>query len=339
MAGIKSTTRRSRAGRNTSFRLVMMAAAAALALALVAYGALINDETETENSEKEPLVVNSPSALPDLPLHPNAALTLDKNTSLDKDLVFDDGKHHVQVHITKGGVTLDCKGHSITGKAPVGILFRDISDVTIRNCNLKGTFTGILGTNIENVSIKGGSLDVDMNALHFFNAVNLSVSGVKMNSHGSPPKGYMAEIKKSRKVTVADCEAVDFDQGVLLYGTHDFNVSKNKISRIMETGIGTFHMPGVGGCGNGTISKNDVSQTLMGLEIHTGSKNIRIVGNKIAGNKVGYRIDDEHGTDRFVPVENIQFDSNKIFSNGTPYLVFVKDVSQIKGVKIENPLQ
>ncbi len=288
------------------------------------------DEPEEEISpEQAPQRALSPSALPDIPSFPNVGMVIESNTILKRDYNFDNRDLHVLVEIAGSEVTLDCQGHGISGAAPFGIRIGNQSNIKIKNCHINGVFVGINGWGLNNLSVIGGSFLVDMNGAHIFNSANIVFKNVIMKSSGMPALGYAIEFIGTKNTAVKKCDMENFDQGILLYSSDEFNVENNRIRYIVETGIGTFKTNDGKTTGNGRISGNKMEYTLMGLEIHTGSHNILIEKNRVADSFIAVKMDDEYGSDRFAPLSNVIFKDNEYVGNNHIYDANVQNTETI----------
>lgn len=279
-----------------------------------------------------PIVVNSPSAMPDLSPEPSVGLVVRTNIALEKDYFFEDDKHEILVSIRSNNVVLDCQGHMISGKAKYALEGHSVRDVTIKNCNFSGPFQGATFWDIERITIRDSVFVSQMNGLHIIDAAGFEVVNSQMTPKQIPSKGYAIEIKRSMEARFEKNKIEGFDQGILLYDTSLFKAIGNQISNITETGIGTFQMAPDRYVHHGLIEKNDIRKCLMGLEIHTGSHDIDIRDNVLANNGMAVRMDDEHGTPRFGRVYNIHFLRNRFFGNKDQNEYVLKDLSTITGI-------
>ena len=288
-----------------------------------------DDDPLEKDGSVTPKFIDAPSALPQIPYPPKVGLEISSDTVLDKDYHFDHGDYHILAKITASNVTLDCKGHTLSGKAPFGLEIQNISDVTIKNCRIKGVFHGFNVGEVKGLLIKGGGVIAEMNGMHVINSTDMTIENLEIKSYSTPPKGYGIEVKSTTNLLVKNCRIENFDQGLLLYDTTTFLIKENTISNIIETGIGTFQM-GIGKpTGLGAITNNDISNTLMGLEIHTGSFNIILERNRVTKSNFGIKMDDEYGTDRYSPVFNILYLENDFSQNSQFSAIDIYDKSTI----------
>lgn len=276
-----------------------------------------------------PPPVNEAAAMPELPDHPTAGLTVLTDTTLQEDHDFEGGDYDVLVKISASDVTLDCGGFRISGATSYGLLVENVSNVTVQNCHFEGPFQGLLADNAEKLTVFNSSFTVHTNGMHAFHADKLFLDSTSFLPKPAPSKGFAVEIKDARGVTVRKNRLSGFDQGLLLYGIDGFEARDNQIDQITETGIGTFQMDKERITQKGTIEGNTIRGCMMGLEIHAGSREIRIEGNDVTDCTMAVRLDDGYDTPSFNPIKDIRFAGNTFVDNRDANEILVTDKKEI----------
>ena len=291
--------------------------------ALFLFGVLDGKKPDPGADSEIPLVSIEPPAVPRI------GLKITESLVLDRDLEFSDRSLDRLLVIEGDGVTLDCRGCRIAGKARRGIFLKDASNVTIRDCVVEGPSEGLFGNEVKQVKILGGRFRVEKDGIRLLKSDGVIIEGVELRSSGIEKMGMAVEIIESTDVKVRRCRIRDFGQGVLLVATRDFTVKENDIRNIIETGIGTFQDQLHVSARDGRILGNTIEHASMGLEIDAGSHDIKIERNTIRFCEIWLRMSDARGTRLFNPVFDIFFVDNIIDQERDPFEVDVRDPSRI----------
>jgi hypothetical protein len=256
-----------------------------------------------------------------------STILLSGNAVLATDIRFSGDVRDAFFDIIAGNTEIDCRGHSIIGTAREGISAQWKSGIHIRDCVIEGVDYGLAMKNISGLKIEKCRVRARRAGIQVINSTGIELTEIE----AGPLSGVFRDSSgfnflKSSRIQVRRCIVRDMPQGILFYGSSDFEVSENRIERMYETGIGTFHDADFTGCDNGRIVGNVVEQALYGVEIFAGSSDILVKGNTFTRCAMGVRVNDNRSVERILPVKNIRLAGNTLIGG-----------SQMVNLTIENP--
>ena len=229
-------------------------------------------------------------------------LVITSDTTLTED-------HDGDVVVDADGVTLDCGGHAISGydsDEGFGVLLRDVTAVTVKNCNVFGDVVGILiedshdNTIKNNVAIGGddsayridsgtgntlmGNLARDSGSHGFelaYSSHNTLLGNTSVNNDDKSPNGAGFAINDfSHSNVLRSNQATENDSGLLLTTyVSDNDVIGNAFSgNVTGVVINSFST------GNTLIKNQVTSNTWLGLHAYFFAPDNLLVGNTICDN-------------------------------------------------------
>lgn len=237
--------------------------------------------------------------------------TITKDTKLTTNLT-----HCTSTGITIGAnnITLDCKGHTITGtneQSSAGINISSQTGVIIKNCKVTGFASGFFGNsngllikNEANLNVVGFDFLGDNNILQNNAANNNNGEGIFISGNNNLLQGNTLNNNDGRGITVG---------GVSSNNT----ITGNTVSNNGLDGIFLAGQPGEPTEGN-VLSSNTVSNNGLAGILVEGSSDNTIINNTASNNFIGFEIIAFDGISPF-PSSNNTLIKNKAFSNGADF--------------------
>lgn len=200
------------------------------------------------------------------------------------------GHHQGSIVIVEDGIALDCAGRAVIGSAGrgVGISVQALTEVTIRNCEVRGFDTGIELSNASDVELESNT------------ATGNKVGFMMVNSNGSrlidnsaienTANGIL--LVRSERNSLVNNTVEGGHQGILLNSADNNILQGNQVTGATDWfGFGFIN----GAQGNRMIS-NRAEDSGSGFAISGAYRNT-FSGNVAVDNAVGFNVLDEFGTE------------------------------------------
>lgn len=218
--------------------------------------------------------------------------------------------------VERDNIIIDGDGYTIQGsESGNGVYWSGISNVTVKNTNIKGFFYGIsVGLNSFDNSISGNNITDNGFGISLYSSSNTSISGntftddglaifysyqnfVEGNTVNGKPLVYLESISDhsvsdAGQVILVNCDSIRVEglnlskasHGVQLLSTTNSIIARNNIAN-NEYGIR------LDSSSNNSVSGNSIANNGVGIDLGPSSNNNRISGNNItANNEYGIRL-------------------------------------------------
>ncbi len=215
------------------------------------------------------------------------------------------------IRINDSNITLDCNGHTIegdyTGGEGYGIFFAGKQGVTVKNCIIKGFFTGVYSYSNNYSEFSDNSVSDNQNLGIWLNHSNNN-NLFNNTTHNNEEIGFFLD--DSNNNTISENTSYDeIETGISLEDSFGNELTGNNINNIG----GIFYQYGVAillkGSNNNIISDNNLSNNgYSGLSLFESSNN-QVNNNEIFGNDL-YGIELAYANTKYNTLWNNNFSDN-----------------------------
>jgi parallel beta-helix repeat protein len=212
-------------------------------------------------------------------------------------------------------VTLDCDQHQVLGPGggQVDLIKAEGFDrLTVRDCVLRGGFSGVNIVSGADITITGNDLGgVRLIGVAVHELDGFQIAGNTLANDGAYQNGI--DVYSSTNGEIAGNTVTDFAMGGIQFlGSNNCEAHDNVIARIADTGFGFFYDPETDQVTHTIeVYDNEVSAcgTVGGAEVEHGSYGITLRGNFFHDSAAGVNV---YGTER---IDGLVIQDNRIEDN------------------------
>lgn len=262
--------------------------------------------------------------------------TITTNTTLTKNITHCSAFFGSALTIGASNITLNCKGHTISGtnaNASVGLFLNSVTGVIVQNCKITGFASGFTLLHSDNNFLIKNTAAI--NGLGF--DISFSNNNILQSNTANNNSDQNFVIDESNNNILQSNTVTNGGQGIFIIGPASNNtITGNTVNNNANKGIwlsGSALVTPSGGVDGNTLSGNIVSNNGEdGIFLDDASNNT-LIKNIVSNNNIGFSLSAFPPGNDQGSSNNNTFIRNKAFSNGTD---FTQDSLSTDNVCIKN---